>query len=160
MIFLALFILLGSLLAQTPSQPAKPVQPASISKPAPAAAVQSQPPKPAQPKRVSEVYQGDKFRDPFVSLVGAGASGGAIASTPPSKKPANIHDLVLKGMLSDKKGQYAIFQEPNTGSSFILKQGRLLNYEGKVVEGITGTIKGKKVTLMTQDKDVEQFSLE
>lgn len=140
---LALFILASSLLAQASAKPA----------PAAAAGIQ-----PAQPKRISDVYQGNKFRDPFVSLVGAG--GGAAPAVVPSEKPANIHDMVLKGIMSDQKGHYAIFHEPNTGSSFILKNGRLLNYKGEAVKGITGTIKGKKVTLITQDKDVEQFSLD
>lgn len=108
---------------------------------------------------VADLYPIEKMhlRDPFVKSGAAGAGGeGEIEMT-----DINIHNLVLKGILYDRTGDFALFVDPASGSNLYLKKGLLFNARNEAVPGITGVIKAKQKTvhLITPEKDVQTFIL-
>ena len=98
----------------------------------------------------------ESTRDPFLT-----PGSGAPRVTAKEPTEFSIHNLVLKGILRDPSGDFAILVEQGSGASYILRNGRLYNSRKKPVRGIAGIIqaKRKKVHLMTPEKDVQTFIL-
>lgn len=73
----------------------------------------------------------------------------------------SIHDLLLKGILKGKAGDYAIFAGAGSGASFLLEGGKLLDASGKPIPGVSGMVRAaqKSVQLTTKDGDVQILKL-
>jgi hypothetical protein len=99
------------------------------------------------------VYQGDKYRDPFIALVGQGAyfSDSEEASAP------NIGNLILKGIITDGKSKIALIS--GAGSTYVLKDSRLYDNRQRQIKGITGAIKASSVIIIAPDKSVKELKL-
>jgi hypothetical protein len=101
-------------------------------------AIASQPPSYAQYN-----YMGDRYRDPFIPLIGEGVTNTAL------DRPPQVASLVLKGIVQDAKGRMALL---NSGvSSYILRGGRLYDGNNKMVKGIAGVIKQESALLIGPD---------
>src|SRR5581483_3676664 len=94
---------------------------------------------------VADLYTIEKMhlRDPFVKGGAAAASAGGEFET----RELNIHNLVLKGLLQDRAGDFALFVDPGSGSNLILKKGILYNQRNQPVPGVSGVIKPKQKTV-------------
>ncbi|MBI4386833.1 MAG: hypothetical protein HY551_05575 [Elusimicrobia bacterium] len=104
----------------------------------------------------ADLYRAHGLRDPF--LKSGGGSSGAVVQEPGD---FSIHKLILKGILKDPGGDFALLIEPSSGASYILKKGRLYDAKRKPVPGVTGLVKSKQkmVHLMTPEKDVQTLVL-
>jgi len=100
------------------------------------------------------VYRGDRFRDPFVSLVGNGL---AISGSNEEVVVPNIGGLVLKGILEEDKQKMAIIS--GGGITYILKDSRLYDNRQRIVKGITGAIKKNSVIMIAPDKTTKELTL-
>lgn len=99
------------------------------------------------------VYKGDRFRDPFISLVGSGASFG---ESEDSGAP-NISNLTLKGIISEGSVKMALIS--GGGSTYVLKDSRLYDNRQRVIKGITGAIKTESVIIIMPDRTVKELKL-
>ncbi len=147
-----------------PPPPPPPAAPAPAKAAAPqvstATVVVSSPAAPAPPS-VATYYKAERARDPFVVLAGAGGAP-AVAMTQAiivSTEGFNIHNLDLRGVLDAPSGKFALLVEPNLGATYVLKAGRLLDAKGKAVKGVSGKIEGRRVRLMTMDRDIQELKL-
>ncbi len=116
--------------------------------------------KATEPTAIDELYKGGKARDPFAKVDGTGTQApepDASASDTTAREDFSIHSLVLKGIMQDSAGAYAVLVDPKYNLTFVLKKGRLFNPKNKPVPGVTGVIKPKQkmVQLITTDKDVQ-----
>jgi Tfp pilus assembly protein PilP len=104
---------------------------------------------------VRYVYKGDKFRDPFIPLVGESS----YASTPLSEEAAvpNLGSLSLKGIFDDGKAKMALIN--GGGINYILKGSRLFDNRQRLVRGITGVIKKDGVIMIAPDKTTKELKL-
>lgn len=107
---------------------------------------------------VEQLYRSDNLPDPFVAA-GMGGEVKRVQVQSSAPVPFSIHDLILTGIMEDSKGKQAVFSNPNTGQSYLLSGGKLLDGKKKPVGGITGVIQGKQVILMTEEEDVQPFNL-
>jgi hypothetical protein len=106
---------------------------------------------------VETLYTGDHYRDPFLS-----PSMGTPSRTRDKNAPfvLDIHELQLRGIMQDKKSDFAIFSTAS-GMTLILRGNRLYDDHSKPVPGVTGRImlKQKRAQLVTADKDVQVYKL-
>lgn len=110
------------------------------------------------PPTVDELYSGN-LRNPFIAL-GGGSGGIQIRTASSESLPFSIHDLELTGIMKDSKGKQALLKNLNTGASYMLVRGRLLDSKRKRVPGVSGVIHRKpEVVLMTEDGEVQPLSL-
>jgi len=107
-------------------------------------------PKPAQPAYKSYTYYGERYRDPFIPLIGDGRGSG-------DDRPPQIQSLVLKGIVQDSRGRMALLTSGI--SSFILRGGRLYDVRNKMVKKISGVIKAESVVLIGSDRTVRELRL-
>lgn len=99
----AVFVSAPAIFAQQPP-PATP--PAPASSPAtgtPAAPVEAPPPQ-------AFTYNPEGRRDPFISLLGRGMDGRSSASRPDGLAGVLIDEVVVKGIIQDARGFYAVVQ--------------------------------------------------
>ncbi len=100
-------------------------------------------------------YKGIKYRNPLLPLTAKATlieGTGEMAGT-------NLATLSLKGFIKDnQKGGLALISDIN-GASYIVKDKRLINQQGKKVEGVVGIIKDKSVVLITSDQSVRELKL-
>lgn len=144
-------VLLGSAASAAPA-PAPAVKPSTSAAAAPVASIG------ASTYTVSTLYTGDRVRDPFLPpSVGGGPSRPRRGEGPTI---VDIHALQLRGIMKDAASDFALFGS-DTGLTLILRGGRLYDDRNKRVPGITGRIqiKQKRAELITEDKDVQVFSL-
>ncbi|MDP3542088.1 MAG: hypothetical protein Q8T11_06410 [Elusimicrobiota bacterium] len=110
---------------------------------------------------VSTIYTGDRVRDPFLpAAMGGGSARRRDDAKTEGPEVVDIHAMSLRGIMKDDKIDYALFTS-ETGSSYLLRGGRLYDERQKPVPGIRGAIKIKQKTveLITPDKDVQVFRL-
>lgn len=110
---------------------------------------------------VSTIYTGDRVRDPFLpAAMGSGSARRRDDAAAEGPEVVDIHAMTLRGIMKDARIDYALFTS-ETGSSYLLRGGRLYNERQKAVPGIRGVIKIKQKTveLITTDKDVQVFRL-
>lgn len=132
----------------------EPVQkvapPASATVPQPPA-VPSQTAKPQVAKKITYVYQGHRFRDPFIPL-----TGGLVKSAKLAEKltVTSLRSFSVKGIIEDEKEKIALLSAPG-GKNYVLKEGNLIDSEGKAVPEIKGKIEKNKVIFFLADTKVE-----
>ena len=102
-------------------------------------------------------YKGVKYRNPLLPLT---AKGIFIEGTS-EMTGANLSTLRLKGIIKDrhKRGKLALIDDIN-GASYIVKDKRLINQQGKMVKGVVGIVKEKSVVLITSDKGIRELKME
>lgn len=116
---------------------------------------------------VEQAYKPVNGRDPLLVSTVYGDQKG----TGESKKPAagdakaavekgtfSIYGLTLTGIMEDSRGREALLRDA-AGNVYTLKAGRLADVKKKTVPGVSGVVKGKQVTLMTEDKKVLHLNL-
>jgi hypothetical protein len=111
---------------------------------------------------VEQVYAAAKYKDPFIVSTVFGdehapkskaGSGDVAVST------FSVYNLSLIGIMEDSRAKEALLSDKATGLAYVLKGGRLIDVKKKRVPGVVGAIKGKQVTLTTEDKQVYQLNL-
>jgi hypothetical protein len=96
-------------------------------------------------------YLGDRYRDPFIPLVGQALSDQS------SDRPPQITSLELKGIIEDAKGRLALLT--SGVSSYLLKGGRLYDGRNHMMRGISGVVKPSSVILIGSDHTVRELQL-
>lgn len=136
---LAVFSMLCGLTPVHGAQPAPGAPASPANKPAP-------PPLPAYARYQ---FYADRYRDPFIPLVGE------IQSDQMADRAPQIGSLLLKGIVQDTKGRMALL---NSGvSSYILRAGRLYNSRNRLVKGVSGVIKADSVLIIGADRTVREL---
>jgi hypothetical protein len=115
---------------------------------------------------VAEAYRPVNTRDPMIpsgiygDLTGTGKlrTKSDVAAASVAKGTFTIYGLTLTGVLSDSRGRQALFRD-DAGNLYTLKAGRLKDSTKKKVPGVSGVVKGKRVTLMTGDREVHHLTL-
>lgn len=115
-----------------------------------------------------QAYKPSNQRDPLVASTVYGDQKGTgetrKLSAAGDKTPAvekgtfTIYALKLTGIMEDSRGREALLRDA-AGAVYTLKSGRLTDSKKKVVPGVSGIVKGKQVTLMTDDKKVLHLNL-
>ena len=103
---------------------------------------------------VGSIYTVDRQRDPFTRW--GGGHGRARAFSP---QDFSIHKLSLRGILRGSGTNFALFVDNDAGWGFLLRKGRLYDPKKKAVPGVAGVIKGKTVTLIAPEGDVQVFQV-
>lgn len=106
---------------------------------------------------VSSLYTGDRVRDPFQS---AASGGPARVRDKNAPLVVDIHGLQLRGVMQDAASSFALFKADD-GGTYVLRGGQLFDDSNKRVPGIRGRIqiKQKRAELVTEDKDVQVYTL-
>jgi hypothetical protein len=94
-------------------------------------------------------YYGERYRDPFVPLLGEVRNDSAL------DRPPQIASLVLKGIVQDQNGRMALLV--SGVSSYILRGGRLYDGRNRMVKKISGVIKPDSVVLIGGDRTVREL---
>ena len=97
-------------------------------------------------------YYGDRYRDPFLPLVGADAHMDLTSDRPPQ-----IASLLLKGIIQDSKGRLALLT--SGVNSYLLRGGRLYDGRNHMMKGISGVIKTNSVILIGSDHTVKELKV-
>ena len=118
------FALTVAILLQTPAQSQTPAPAAQ-----PTATV---PPPPAQ---AAYVYQVEGRRDPFVSLIGRGADGKSGDARLTGLPGLQISEVMLKGILKDRSGFFALLQGPDNKTYQVRSGDKLLDGSVKSING-------------------------
>lgn len=113
------------------------------------------------PATVDDAYHPSNGRDPMVAstiygdLTGRGSLPvkGGKQSAVVAESTFSVYALSLVGVMEDSGGRQALLKDA-AGNIYILRGGRLIDSRKKAVRGVSGVIKGKQVTLMTEDKKV------
>ncbi len=110
---------------------------------------------------VEQVYAASKCRDPFVVSTVFGDEHAPKSKTwrDIATSTFSIYNMSLIGIMEDSRAKEALLSDKTTGMAYMLKGGRLLDAKKKQVPGVTGAIKGKQVTLTTDDKQVHNLNL-
>ncbi len=108
-------------------------------------------PKPEPIKKIVYSYQGNYFPDPFVPL-NFGSSTGKKSN---NKLTANnLRSFKVKGIIEDLKGKFVLFNGPG-GKNYILKEGKLIDPEGKTIPEIKGVVEKNKIVFFMAETKVE-----
>lgn len=170
--------------AALPPPPTAFKEPPPKAAPAPAAAAgvavstaPAAPPAPPRPPSPDDYYKAAKMRDPFMNPSAGGAlqaaavpaaaaagtaeeKGAAEPADAPVEPPFDIHNLDLKGVLNDSRGQMALLVDKTTRMSYVLKGGKVLGSKNEPVPNVSGKIMGQAVRLITSpDHDVQELRL-
>ncbi len=108
------------------------------------------------PAAPAYVYRGDRFRDPFIPLIGAPSAGFDIprpASEPLS--PFNPIGAELKGILKTNTGRWAVIRTAE-GATYLVQNGKIFDPKRKAVDGFQGIVKEKTVVILgPKNQEVE-----
>jgi Tfp pilus assembly protein PilP len=117
---------------------------------------------------VEQAYRPFSARDPLVPSTvygdqkGTGENKKSGAQDPQAqfveKGTFSVYGLKLTGIIEDYRGREALLRDAS-GAVYLLKAGRLTDSKKKTVPGVSGIVKGKQVTLMTEDKKVLHLNL-
>lgn len=115
------------------------------------------------PATVAEAYRPRSLRDPLVvSIVYGDVKGRGDLKTKGeavvAKSSFSVYNLRLTGIMEDSRGRQALLRDSD-GKLYTLKAGRLTDSDNKLVRGVSGVVKGKQVTLMTEEKKIHHLSL-
>ncbi len=102
------------------------------------------------------VYRGDRFRDPFIPLIGA-PSGGFDIPRPASEplSPFNPVGAELKGILKTTTGRWAVIRT-SEGATYLVQNGKIFDPKRKAVDGFQGIVKEKTVVILgPKNQEVE-----
>lgn len=142
-----LLLAVASGCAKKKPKPVKRLEPAPVVTPA----MPEKKSEPAKTKEVAYIYRGHRFRDPFIPLTGRRISS---PTTKEGITMPNLRSLSLKGILKDPAGPIALISDAE-GKNFILKEGKLLSPEGKIVPNVRGEIKKDKIIISTAERKIE-----
>jgi hypothetical protein len=106
--------------------------------------------KTTDPSYKTYTYFGDRYRDPFISLLGDIRSEQSVLDRPPQ-----VASLVLKGIVQDAKGRMALLT--SGVNSYILKGGRLYDGRNRMVKKVAGVIKTESVVIIGADRTVREL---
>jgi hypothetical protein len=120
----------------------------SVKPPAPASPM---PAKLALPSYELYTYYGDRYRDPFIPLIGQMFSDKSV------DRPPQTASLLLKGIIEDAHGRMALLA--SGVSTYILKGGRLYDSHNKMVKGMSGVIKANSVVVIGADHTVRELKV-
>ncbi len=101
-------------------------------------------------------YKGNKYRDPFISVI---SEAGSSAEFLKGKIKIDLNALQLKGIFFSKNKKYAIMTDLSGKRTFFIKQGRMYDIYNKLVEGIAGIVERKKVILITETNVIKEFKI-
>ena len=108
------------------------------------------------PAAPAYVYRGDRFRDPFVPLVGAPGAGFDVPR--PSAEPLspfNPAGAELKGILKSPTGRWAVIRTSD-GVAYLVQNGKIFDPKRKAVDGFQGIVKEKSVVILgPKNQEVE-----
>ncbi|OGR74952.1 MAG: hypothetical protein A2X32_10565 [Elusimicrobia bacterium GWC2_64_44] len=112
---------------------------------------------------VEQAYKPVNMRDPLVASTVYGDQKGTgenrkAAGQAVEKGTFSVYALKLTGIMEDSRGREALLRDA-AGAVYTLKAGRLTDSKKKTVPGVSGVVKGKQVTLMTEDKKVLHLNL-
>jgi hypothetical protein len=109
------------------------------------------PPKKIQPEKF--VYQGDRYRDPFLSL----QEGVAVSASSNEIVPPDMGGLFLKGIFYDKNVKMALLQ--SSEARYFLRGSRLYDGKQRMVRGFSGLIKKDSVVIIGPDGTTKELRL-
>lgn len=109
---------------------------------------------PEKEKEPLYVYAGTQFNDPFIPLDGSGFK----MRSQKEKGELDPASLVLKGILVDRDEKMASLSD-SSGNNYVVKNKRLYNRKGEIIEGIVGIVKLESVVIITEDKTVRELKL-
>lgn len=102
------------------------------------------------------VYRGDRFRDPFIPLIGAPSAGFDVPR--PASEPLSAFNPVgaeLKGILKTTTGRWAVIRT-SEGATYLVQNGKIFDPKRKAVEGFQGIVKEKTVVILgPKNQEVE-----
>ncbi len=104
------------------------------------------------------VFKGDRFRDPFIPLVGAslGYEGPRASAEPIS--PFNPSNVELKGIIKTTSGRWAVMRT-SEGVTYLIQNGKIYDPKRKPVEGFQCVVKEKSVVVMGPGKQESELLL-
>jgi hypothetical protein len=108
------------------------------------------------PVEPAYVYHGDRLRDPFIPLTGAGRS--VVMDSPAATGTFNPTNVELKGILQTRTGRWAILRSSD-GGTFIVQNGKVHDSKRKPVEGYVAIVKEKAISLMGPNNQTVELSL-
>jgi Tfp pilus assembly protein PilP len=115
--------------AAKPGATPTPAPPAAASTPAAAAATPGQPAAPGPPQAENFSYAPDGRRDPFLNLIGTGATDTRGASGRRADGPAgmSVNEISVRGVVQGKSGLIAMVQGPDNKTYIVHPGDRLLD---------------------------------
>jgi hypothetical protein len=135
-------VVMGSWVAWPGNTSAEDLVPPAVPFPSTSVAVSSPPAAPTY------TYQGERFRDPFVPLVGV-PDGGRYDAPPAAGPllPFNPADAELKGILKTTTGRWAVLRTSD-GVTYMVQNGKIIDPKRKEVEGFQGIVKEKSLVIL------------
>ena len=121
-----------------------------INKPAPVIVPLAKPPAAPPKEKQVYVYSGDRFRDPFVP---AGQTTAYQADAVFDPQRATVKGIVFGGQ---QKG--AVLIVGGTGTYFV-RNGRIIDIMGKIVEGFTAKVLINKVIVQSSDDSTYELKI-
>ncbi|MBK8574125.1 MAG: hypothetical protein IPN90_00055 [Elusimicrobia bacterium] len=108
------------------------------------------------PAAPAYVFRGDRFRDPFLPLLGAPGGGFDIPrSLSEPLSPFNPVGADLKGILKTTTGRWALIRT-SEGVTYLVQNGKIFDPKRKAVEGYQGIVKEKTVVILgPKNQEVE-----
>ncbi|MCK5533650.1 hypothetical protein KAI68_00935 [bacterium] len=100
-------------------------------------------------------YKGGRYRNPLMSLTVKGMTTEGIAEM----TGASLATLTLRGIIKEQRKRLALIDDIS-GASYIVKDKKLINQQGKRVKGVVAIVKEKSVVLITSDKGIKELKLE
>lgn len=104
------------------------------------------------------VFKGDRFRDPFIPLVGAsvGYEGPRASAEPLS--PFNPSNAEVKGIVKTTTGRWAVLRT-SEGATYLVQNGKIFDPKRKVVEGYQCVVKEKSLLILGPGKQESELTL-
>ncbi len=102
---------------------------------------------PEEIKIPAYTYGGSVYRNPFSPAAARPRDEDADELF---ARDLNLAGLRVSGIMSDRKSKYAILSGP--GEYYIVRQGRLLDEDDRMVSGVAAIVSEDKVTLIIEDE--------
>ncbi len=129
--------------------PAAAVLPTPLASAASAGSSQGVMPPAPKPSYSSYTYYGEKYRDPFIPLLGDSRPDTS------NDRPPAIASLTLKGIVQDANGRMALLS--SGVASYILRGGRMYDGRNRMVKKISGVIKADSVVIIGSDRTIREI---
>lgn len=104
------------------------------------------------------VYKGDRYRDPFIPLVGASLGYEGPRSSAEPISPFNPANVELKGIIKTTSGRWAVLRT-SEGVTYLIQNGKIYDPKRKPVEGFQCVVKEKSVVVMGPGKQESELVL-
>lgn len=113
-------------------------------------------------KKVTDIFNRKRRRDIFVPVgSGYGSEDEEVYDPDTVDVDALLRRILLKGIMREKSGIFAVLVDPSNGTGFILRKGKLYDYRHNRIRGVRGKINllDKEVTLRTPEKHIQILRL-